>query len=141
MTIKNQIIINNEVVFDKSQQLLAATDLDGVITYANNIFCHVSGYSQEELLGNSHHIVHHPDMPRAAFTDLWKKLQQHQSWRGLIKNRCKDGRYYWVDTYVTPLYENDQHIGYQSVCIMPSNELKSRASALYKKINSENVFP
>lgn len=141
MTAINKIIINEEVIFDKNQQLLATTDLHGVITYANNLFCYISGYQIEELLGKTHHIVHHPDMPQAAFADLWKKLQDHQSWRGLIKNRCKDGRYYWVDTYVTPLFENDKQIGYQSVCLMPSNELKSRATALYKKLNSESILP
>jgi aerotaxis receptor len=68
-------------------------------------------------------------MPKAAFADLWSKLKQDDSWRGIVKNRCKNGDYYWVDAYVTPLYENGKMIGYQSVRTLPSQEQK-------KKLNS-----
>lgn len=136
MLIKNQEIVNKEVIYDKDEQLVSTTNLQGKITYANEIFCQVAGYSQEELIGQNHNIVRHPDMPKIAFADLWEKLKQGKSWRGMVKNRCKDGRYYWVDAYVTPLYEAGELTGYQSVRIMPSKALKLKAACIYKKINS-----
>lgn len=139
---RNKEIRENEVTYDKSEQLVSTTDLRGVITYANKIFCQVAGYSLDELVGKNHNIVRHPDMPKAAFEDLWSKMKAGQSWRGMVKNRCKDGSYYWVDAYVTPLYENSKHIGYQSVRIRPSNELKTKAEDVYKRINSgESIEP
>lgn len=99
------------------------------------MFCKVAGYKLDELVGKNHNIVRHPDMPKAVFKDLWTKMEARQSWRSMVKNRCKDGRYYWVDAYVTPLYEQGEHIGYQSVCILPSEQLKSKAAHLYQKLN------
>ena len=133
---RNQEVKDVEVTYDKSEQLVSTTDLRGVITYANDIFCQVAGYSLDELVGKNHNIIRHPDMPKAAFKDLWTKMEAGQSWRGMVKNRCKDGSYYWVDAYVTPLYENSKHVGYQSVRILPSNTLKERAEEVYKKINA-----
>lgn len=133
---RNQEIKDVEVTFGKSEQLVSTTDLKGVITYANNIFCQVAGYSLEELVGKNHNIVRHPDMPKAAFKDLWTKMKAGQSWRGMVKNRCKDGSYYWVDAYVTPLFEDAKHVGYQSVRILPSHELKEKAENIYNKINT-----
>ena len=133
---RNQEVKDVEVTYDKSEQLVSTTDLRGVITYANNIFCQVAGYNIDELVGKNHNIVRHPDMPKAAFKDLWTKMEAGQSWRGMVKNRCKDGSFYWVDAYVTPLYENAKHVGYQSVRIQPSNVLKEKAARVYKKINA-----
>jgi aerotaxis receptor len=133
---KNQEIKDNEITYDKEDQLVSTTDLKGVITYANKIFCQVAGYSLDELVGKNHNIVRHPDMPKAAFKDLWIKMKAGQSWRGMVKNRCKDGSYYWVDAYVTPLYENSEHVGYQSVRIRPSKDLIKKAKEVYRKINS-----
>lgn len=99
-------ISNNERAFAESEQLVSTTDLDGRITYANNEFCEVSGYTLDELVGQHHNIVRHPNMPKAAFGDLWDKLKRGDSWRGMVKNLCKNGDFYWVDAYVTPLYEN-----------------------------------
>ena len=75
-------------------------------------------------------------MPKAAFKEMWEKLKQGHSWRGMVKNLCKDGRYYWVDAFVTPIYEHGQLVGYQSVRTKPSEQLKTRAMALYTKINN-----
>ncbi|EPJ54590.1 MAG: methyl-accepting chemotaxis protein [Osedax symbiont Rs2] len=124
-----------EVTFSQSNQLVSITDTQGVITYVNDQFCEVSGYSREELLGQHHNIVRHPDMPRAAFADLWLKLKNNQPWRGMVKNRCKDGNYYWVDAYVTALTENAEVSGYQSVRVCPSVEQKQSAQAFYRRIN------
>lgn len=129
-------IIDEEVDFSENLQLVSTTDLRGVITYANPAFCQVAGYELDEIVGHSHNIVRHPDMPKAAFADMWVKLKAGRSWRGMVKNRCKDGRYYWVDAYVTPLYEQDQHVGYQSVRVHAPSVLKTRAIAAYRKLNA-----
>jgi len=124
-----------EVTFSATEQLVSITDLRGTITYVNDDFARIAGYSKEELLGQNHNVVRHPDMPAAAFADLWDKLKKNQPWCGVVKNRCKDGRYYWVDAYVTPLTENGIVTGYQSVRVCPSNQQKLDATALYEKIN------
>jgi PAS domain S-box-containing protein len=125
-----------ERTFTSHEQLVSTTDLKGTITYANPEFCKIAGYSLEELIGQHHNIVRHPDMPKAAFNDLWEKLKRGDSWRGMVKNRCKNGDYYWVDAYVTPLYENGSITGYQSVRAFPSDKQKKQAQALYNKLNN-----
>ena len=126
---------SKEVTFSTSEQLVSTTDLQGDITYANDSFCRIAGYTNEELIGQHHNIVRHPDMPKAAFADLWQKLKRGDSWRGMVKNRCKNGDYYWVDAYVTPLYSGDKIVGYQSVRVAPTNEQKQAAENLYQAIN------
>ncbi|NRA84043.1 MAG: methyl-accepting chemotaxis protein [Gammaproteobacteria bacterium] len=132
----NNLSNNREVVFPQSQQLVSITDLRGVITYVNDDFSDISGYSHEELIGQNHNIVRHPDMPAAAFADLWDKLKQNQPWRGMVKNRCKDGGFYWVDAYVTPLTEHGVITGYQSVRACPTSQQKRDAEAQYQRINT-----
>ncbi len=127
---------NNERTFSDSEQLVSITDLDGRITYANEEFCEIAGYSFEELKGQHHNIVRHPNMPKAAFKDLWSKLKRGESWRGMVKNRCKNGDFYWVDAYVTPLYENSKITGYQSVRTKPTEDKTKKAQKLYDKLNS-----
>lgn len=131
-----------EVVFSPDEQLVSTTDTRGIITYANSAFCKIAGFSEQELIGHPHNIVRHPDMPKAAFADMWGQLKKGKSWRGLVKNRCKNGDYYWVDAFVTPLYENNQLVGYQSVRSCPSRQLVAQAETLYEKINQGgSVFP
>jgi len=127
---------NNEKTFPDSEQLVSTTDLEGRITYANEEFCEIAGYSLDELMGQHHNIVRHPNMPKAAFKDLWGKLKHGESWRGMVKNRCKNGDFYWVDAYVTPLYEDNKIIGYQSVRTKPSEEQKKKAQQLYDVFNN-----
>ncbi|GHE97275.1 methyl-accepting chemotaxis protein [Thalassotalea profundi] len=124
-----------EVTFHEQEQLISTTDLNGTITYANDNFCRIAGYSKEELLGQPHNMVRHPYMPKAAFADMWGKLKKGDSWRGLVVNRCKNGDYYWVDAYVTPIYEQENIIGYQSVRALPKKEDKRVATALYQQLN------
>jgi PAS domain S-box-containing protein len=83
--------------------LVSKTNLNGIITYANESFTTISGHIQEELLGKSHNIVRHPDMPKEAFKNLWETIQDGQVWRGIVKNKTKDGGYYWTDTVITPV--------------------------------------
>lgn len=132
----NNISNSREVEFSPSEQLVSITDVRGVITYVNDNFARIAGYTPEELVGQHHNIVRHPDMPAAAFGDLWAKLKDNRPWRGMVKNRCKDGSFYWVDAYVTPLTENGVVTGYQSVRVCPTAEQKSAAAALYQQINS-----
>ncbi|MGL5812077.1 MAG: methyl-accepting chemotaxis protein [Aeromonas sp.] len=129
---KNQVhLVDEEVDFPANEQLVSTTDLQGVITYANDHFCRVAGYSKAEMVGQHHNMVRHPDMPKAAFADLWGKLKQGKPWRGMVKNRCKDGRYYWVDAYVTPIFEQGRINGYQSVRNRADPELKRIAARTY----------
>lgn len=136
MSRRNQSTIDEEVTFSADEELVSTTDTRGVITYANEVFCRVAGYELEELIGKNHNIVRHPDMPKAAFQDLWHALEAGKNWRGAVKNRCKDGRYYWVDAYVTPIFEAGKLVGYQSVRFNLADELKREAQQAYKKINS-----
>ncbi|SDH02247.1 methyl-accepting chemotaxis sensory transducer with Pas/Pac sensor [Vibrio xiamenensis] len=130
---RNQSIIDEEVKF--SEELVSTTDLRGVITYANDAFCRVAGYSYDELVGKNHNLVRHPDMPKAAFHDLWQHLKLGNSWRGAVKNRCKDGRYYWVDAFVTPIFSHGSVIGYQSVRSPIDSQTKDRAIKMYQSVN------
>ncbi|WP_299787113.1 PAS domain-containing methyl-accepting chemotaxis protein [uncultured Shewanella sp.] len=125
---------NEEVKLLNGDELISNTDKHGVITYANQKFIEISGYSEAELIGHNHNLVRHPDMPRAAFEELWSKLKSGQSWRGVVKNRCKDGRFYWVDAFVSPLFENGKIIGYQSVRIAANPSLIRQAERLYRRL-------
>ena len=93
----NQPVTQNEVAFPPNVYLVSKTDLKGQITDCNDAFVQISGFTREELLGKSHNIVRHPDMPMAAFKDLWRTVQAGLPWRGLVKNRCKNGDFYWVE--------------------------------------------
>lgn len=134
MSKKNHSVINEEVNFSRGEELISTTDKTGVITYANPEFCRIAGYTLEELVGQNHSIVRHPDMPAAAFKDLWQKLKSGLPWRGVVKNRCKDGRYYWVDAFITPIFEAGELIGYQSVRTYLEDDTKQNAIAAYKAV-------
>ncbi|MFT5852158.1 MAG: aerotaxis receptor [Colwellia sp.] len=136
MNIKNQTLINEEIHFQQGEELVSTTDKRGVITYANPAFCRIAGFTLDELVGKNHHIVRHPDMPSAAFKDLWKNVESGLPWRGVVKNRCKDGRYYWVDAFVTPIFELGELVGYQSVRTKLDDNTKQNALSAYKAINS-----
>ena len=86
-----------------------------------------SGYQLDELVGKPHNMIRHEDMPKIAFQDMWQKLKAGKAWRGLVKNKCKNGDYYWVDAYVTPIYENGTIVGYQSVRVKPEPKQKTNS--------------
>ena len=126
-----------EVTFAENEILLSTTDLSSKITYANDNFCKIAGFTLDEMVGNPHKMVRHPDMPKAAFADLWKTIQSGDSWMGPVKNRCKDGSYYWVNAFVTPIKnETGKVVEYQSVRTCPSRELVNRADTEYEKIRN-----
>lgn len=137
MARRDQVIKTEEVDFDTNEELVSTTDTRGVITYVNDSFCRVAGYTKEEMVGKNHNIVRHPDMPKAAFEDLWSHLKKGENWRGAVKNLCKDGRYYWVDAYVTPIYEQGELVGFQSVRRHLSAQRKKKATDIYKAIKQD----
>lgn len=112
---KNAYVSQKEVLFPAGAVLASKTDTKGIITYGNDAFVAMSGYSREELIGESHNIVRHPDMPSAAFKWLWDTLKSERPWRGTVKNRCKNGDYYWVRATVAPIIEGGKVTGYVSV--------------------------
>ncbi|MDK1286433.1 methyl-accepting chemotaxis protein [Pseudoalteromonas umbrosa] len=132
----NQPVTNREQRFAPEDKLISVTDLKGTITDCNEHFINISGYSKEELIGQPHNLVRHPDMPELAFKTMWMQLKAGKPWMGMVKNRCKNGDFYWVDAYVTPMTENGQVIGYESVRTCPSRENIARAEALYRSIQS-----
>jgi PAS domain S-box-containing protein len=132
----NLPVTGREVVLDDESTIVTKTDLKGIITYANKDFCQISGFSQEELLGKNHNIVRHPDMPPAAFADLWRTVKAGKPWSGLVKNRCKNGDHYWVHAHVAPIEENGQTVGYSSMRAKPSRQQIDAAEALYARLQA-----
>lgn len=128
----NQPITDREVRFAENARLITTTDLNGDITFANDEFVEVSGFSRAELIGQHHNIIRHPHMPKEAFADMWATIRQGLSWRGLVKNRCKNGDYYWVDAYVTPIFKDGSIVEYQSVRMQATDIAKARAEKQYK---------
>ena len=131
----NLPVTDNEVKLKDGQELVTKTDLKGIITYTNPAFIEVSGFSRAELVGANHNIVRHPDMPEAAFKDLWETLKLGRPWSKLVKNRCKNGDYYWVRANVTPIFQNGRVVEYMSVRVRPTDEEISDAEALYARLN------
>lgn len=133
----NLPVTQHEIIYPDHYRLITTTDLQGNITFANDDFVQVSGFKREELLGQAHNLIRHPDMPPAAFADMWKTIQSGRSWKGLVKNRCKNGDHYWVDAYVTPIFQAGQLIEYQSVRVQPDSAAKKRAGAYYQALRQE----
>jgi methyl-accepting chemotaxis protein len=128
----NMPVTNNEVLFGDDEFMLTKTDLKGVITYANQDFIKTSGFTEAELIGTSHNIVRHPDMPVEAFEDLWRNLKLGRPWGGLVKNRTKQGDFYWVRADVAPIFEGGQMVGYLSARRKPTRQQIANADAAYR---------
>lgn len=119
----------------ENEFLVSKTDTKGVITYANTTFVKVSGYTEEELVGKPHNVVRHPDMPRTIFKLLWYTIKQGNEFWGYVKNRAKNGDFYWVFAHVTPSYnESGQIIGYQSDRRKPREDAVRKIEEIYNKI-------
>ena len=123
-----------EYLMRDGQSIVSITDVKGRITYVNPCFIEVSGFSEEELLGKPHNLVRHPDMPPEAFADLWVSLQAGRPWTGLVKNRRRDGGFYWVLANVTPVMEDGRTVGYMSVRTRPERSQVEAAQAAYRQI-------
>ena len=133
----NLPVVDQEFPFPPGETLVSTTDLKGRILYCNPPFISVSGYAKEELLGQPHNMIRHPDMPEEAYRDMWATIASGNPWSGLVKNRRKDGTFYWVLANVTPLMEGDKPGGYMSVRTMPTRDQVQGAEALYAKMRGE----
>jgi aerotaxis receptor len=129
----NLPVTQREYQFPANETLLSTTDTDSRITYANAAFIRTSGFSIEEIGGQPHNMVRHPDMPVEAFADMWRSLKQGQSWRALVKNRRQDGDHYWVVANASPMRRNGQVVGYLSVRTKPVRSEVEAAEALYRR--------
>lgn len=132
---QNLPVTQVERSFPDNIPLVSTTDLKGKITFVNDAFVQISGFTREELMGMDHNMVRHPDVPSPVFADMWRTLQSNKPWMGVIKNRCKNGDYYWVNAFVTPILDNGQVIGYQSVRSKPNLNLVERTKGIYERVS------
>ncbi|MDP3123863.1 MAG: PAS domain-containing protein, partial [Thiobacillus sp.] len=132
----NMPVTQVEYVLKDGEALTSKTDIHGNITFVNQDFVNISGFSEAELLGAPQNIVRHPDMPAEAFADFWRTLKAGKVWTGLVKNRCKNGDHYWVEASASPVIENGQIVGYISVRDKPRREQVQAADAAYRAIKS-----
>lgn len=135
----NLPVLDSEYPFPRGETLVSTTDLKGRILHCNPTFITVSGFTREELLGQPHNLIRHPDMPEEAFRDLWATIASGRPWSGLVKNRRKDARYYWVLANVTPLMDGAQPVGYLSVRTEASREQIAAAEKLYAVMRREKA--
>jgi aerotaxis receptor len=134
----NTPVTQNEYIMEDGKTIVSSTDLQGNINYANPYFLEVSGFTEDEVMGAPQNIVRHPDMPVEAFADLWATIKAGMPWTGLVKNRCKNGDYYWVLANVTPVIEQGKQVGYLSVRTKPTRDQVRAADALYREIKGGN---
>ncbi|OQX49831.1 MAG: aerotaxis receptor Aer [Epsilonproteobacteria bacterium 4484_20] len=129
--------IDQEFKFENGL-IVSSTDLKGIITYANRTFCKVAGYTKQELTGKNHNIVRHPDMPKAAFKELWDTIEDGKEWTGIVKNLRKDGLYYWVYSHIAPLMDTDGKIIGYTAARRPATEAEIKeVIPVYKALIEE----
>jgi len=133
---ESEFLIETEV--PDNELIISRTDLKGNITYANETFCEISGYEEDELIGKSHNLVRHPDMPSDAFKDLWKTIQDKKQWQGVVKNLRKDKGFYWVHAIVSGVHKNGELIEYKSLRTPITYDEKLKYQRLYDKMRAEN---
>lgn len=126
--------VNEEFIFEGSS-IISQTDTKGIITFANRKFCEVSGYKVDELVGQPHNLIRHPDMPRNIFNKMWDTISIGHTWNGLVKNMRKDGLYYWVDTEILPIHnKNDELTGFIASRKAGSRKNIEETELSYKKM-------
>ena len=128
----NLPVTDVEHVLKDTDSIVTKTDRKGIVTYANEDFIRISGFTRDELIGHNHNVVRHPDMPPEAFDDLWQSMKAGKPWTGIVKNRCKNGDFYWVLANVTPFMENGQLSSCMSVRSKPSRAQVEAAGAAYR---------
>jgi len=132
-----KVIPSDEEYIYENKIIISQTDLEGNVTFVNRKFCEVSGYENDEILGQPLSIIYHPQMPETIFNKMWDNIKNTKSWNGLIKNLRKDGKFYWVEIEVLPIYANDikdEIIGYISVSHAPSRKEIQENEELHQKI-------
>lgn len=125
-------LLRKEVFLEQDTIIVSQTNSKGEIIFANNDFCKIAGFSLDELIGKAHNTVRHSDMPKWAFEDLWRTLKSGKTWKGIVKNRTKDGGYYWVNATAFPSRSSDGTIRYVSVRVKPTKEEIEIAKKLYE---------
>ncbi|UYO73827.1 methyl-accepting chemotaxis protein [Halomonas qinghailakensis] len=133
----NQPVTQREYTLDDEAVLISRSDLKGNVTYANAAFVEISGYTRDELMGAPHSLIRHPDMPEAAYADFWKTIQSGATWQGTVKNRRKNGDYYWVNATVAPLRDGDRIVGYTSVRRKTTASSIALAETVYKEMREK----
>ena len=133
---ESEFLIETEV--PAGELIISRTDLSGVITYTNDAFEEISGYEADELLGQQHNIVRHPDMPSSVFKDLWETIQNKKQWSGMVKNIRKDKGFYWVKAIVSGVYKDGELVEFKSLRTPITYEEKLEAQKLYDKMRAEN---
>lgn len=128
-------VTQNEYPLDDDTTLMSTTDVHSYITHANDTFVQVSGYQLDELTGQPHNMVRHPDMPKAAFADMWYTLQQGEPWSGIVKNRRKNGDHYWVRANAVPMVRQGLVTGYMSIRTKATAEEIAAVEPLYRALN------
>ncbi len=132
----NMPVSDKEHKLKADDVLITTTNKKGIITYCNESFIRISGFHAHELINQNHNIVRHPDMPVEAFQNLWDTVKKGETWSGTVKNRCKNGDYYWVKANVSPEYSNNQLSGYSSIRTMPSRQEIDQANTLHADIKA-----
>lgn len=127
----------DEWYFSSDQYILSETDDKGIIIYANDVFCEIAGYKIEELIGEPHNIIRHPDMPKIAFKGLWDDIQSKGFWTGIVKNLRKDGGFYWVHATAMRKVHSDGSITYLSVRRVPDRGDVNACITLYAELRSK----
>lgn len=127
--------MSQEIKMPKEMIIVSETDSKGNIIFASADFCKIAGFTLEELVGSSHNIVRHNDMPKAAFQDLWKTIQSGKIWKGIVKNKTKSGDYYWVNATAYPSKQTNGELRYISVRVKPTEKEVSEAIKLYSTLN------
>lgn len=135
----NLPVTQNEIHLRDDTMIVSRTDLKGLLTYVNKDFLQISGFSESELIGESHNIVRHPDMPPEAFADLWNSLKAGRPWVGYVKNRCKNGDFYWVEAHAAPVWEGGQIVGYLSVRRKMPRELVDPTDKAYRAFREKRA--
>ena len=127
-----------ETQVPEDELIVSRTNLDGIITYTNSLFVEISGFRQDELIGQSHNIVRHPDMPEAIFADLWETIKSKKKWNGNVKNIRKDKGFYWVNATISGVYKDGELVEYKSIRVPISEDEKMKCQKQYDKIKAQN---
>lgn len=132
-----RVVVDEEVPFPEGKLIVSRTDTKGIITHCNQAFVDMSGFNEDELIGQPHNILRHPDMPAAAFKDVWETLGNEVKWCGYVKNLRKDGKFYWVYAVAVPNIRDGKIVGFASVRRKPSRTKIDECTALYKTMLAE----
>ncbi len=133
----NLPVTQQNLDFSGDELLVSSTNTKGEITHCNPAFVRVSGFTYDELIGQPHNIIRHPDMPAEAYRDMWRTIGRGDPWTGLVKNRCKNGDHYWVRANVTPIMDGGKPRAYMSVRSKPGAHEIAAAEALYAQMRHE----